>query len=75
MTQITNELADLLAEIAGKAADIMQSQEQPPIMSAPARDWLAQLLDVASGAIETQRRTDWRQSQVSAVEFVKGLAT
>jgi hypothetical protein len=70
-----NELADRLAEIAGNAAAIMQSQEQPPTMPAPAPDWLAQLLDVASGAIETQRRADWRQRQVSAAEFLKGSAT
>jgi hypothetical protein len=69
-----NDLADRLAEIAGKAADIMQSQEQPPKISAPAPDGLAQLLDVASGVIETQRRSDWPQRQVSAPEFLKGLA-
>jgi hypothetical protein len=42
-------------------------------MPAPAPDWLAQLLDVASGAIETQRRADWPQRQ-AAPEFLKGLA-
>jgi hypothetical protein len=53
----------------------MQSQEQPPTVPVPAPDWLAKLLDVASGAIETKRRADWRQRQVSAAEFLKGLAT
>jgi hypothetical protein len=70
---VTDDLAERLIAIAGEAVAIMQSQEQPPTMPAPAPDW--QLLDVASGAIETQRRADWRQSQVSAAEFLKGLAT
>jgi hypothetical protein len=72
---VTDDLAESLIAIAEEAAAIMQSREQPPTMPAPATDWLAQLLDVASGAIETQSRADWRQSQVSAAEFLKGLAT
>jgi hypothetical protein len=66
---VTDDLAERLIAIAGEAVAIMQSQEQPPTMPAPAPDWLAQLLDVASGAIETQRRTDWRQRQVSAADI------
>jgi hypothetical protein len=72
---VTDDLADRPVAIADEGAAIVQSQEQPPTMPALAADWLAQLLDVASGAIETQRRTDWRQRQVSAAEFLKGLAT
>jgi hypothetical protein len=70
-----NELAERLIPIADEAAAIMQSQEQPLTMPAPAPDWLAPFLDVASGAIETQCRVGWRQRQVSTAEFLKGLAT
>jgi hypothetical protein len=72
---VTDDLAERLIAIADEAPAVMQSQEQPPTMPAPAPDWLAQLLDVASGAIETQRRADWRQRQVLVAEFLKGLAT
>jgi hypothetical protein len=66
---VIDDLADRLIATAGEAAAIMQSQEQLLTMPAPAPDWLAQLLDVASGVIETQRRADWRQRQVAAAEF------
>jgi hypothetical protein len=71
---VTYDIAESLIAIAEEAAAIMQSREQPPTMPAPGTDWLAQLLDVVSGAIEAQRRADWRQRQVSAAEFQKGLA-
>jgi hypothetical protein len=71
---VTDDLADRPVAIADECAAIVQSQEQPPTMPALAADWLAQLLDVASGAIETQRRAGWRQRQVSTAEFQKGLA-
>jgi hypothetical protein len=73
--QVSDDLADRPVAIADQCAAVVQSQEQPPTMPASAADWLAQLLDVGSGAIETQRRADWRQRQVSAAEFLKGLAT
>jgi hypothetical protein len=72
---VTDDLAERLIPIGSEAAAIMRSQEQPLTTPAPASDWLAQLLDVASGAIETQRRDSWRQRQVSTAEFLKGSAT
>ena len=53
---VTDDLAERLIAIAGEAAAIMQSQEQPPKMPAPAPDWFPPFLDVASGAIETTSR-------------------
>jgi hypothetical protein len=72
---VTDDLAERLIAIAGEAVAIMQLQEQPPTMPASSTDWLGRLLVVASGAIETQHRADRGQSQVSAAEFLKGLAT
>jgi hypothetical protein len=72
---VTDDLADRSVAIADEGAAIVQSQEQPPTMPASSTDWLARLLVVASGAIETQHRADRGQSQASAAEFLKGLAT